>query len=109
MAMQVILREDVTNLGKSGDLVKVKPGYGRNYLIPQGLAMLATKANIAQIEHHKKQIAAAFPDFPKPILGAAVAKRDITACFETVRDLTTVFPVPKEVCKFRRCVGDDLR
>jgi large subunit ribosomal protein L9 len=58
MAMQVILREDVPNLGKSGDLVKVKPGFGRNYLIPQGLAVPATKTNIAQIEHHKKVIAA---------------------------------------------------
>jgi large subunit ribosomal protein L9 len=58
MAMQVILREDVPNLGKSGDLVKVKPGYGRNYLIPQGLALAATTANVKQVEHHKKQIAA---------------------------------------------------
>ena len=56
--MQVILKEDVKNLGKSGDVVKVKPGYGRNYLIPQGLAIAATAGNIKQIEHHKKQIAA---------------------------------------------------
>ena len=56
--MQVILKEDVHNLGKSGDLVKVKPGYGRNYLIPQGLAVVATAANVKQIEHEKKLIAA---------------------------------------------------
>jgi large subunit ribosomal protein L9 len=56
--MQVILKEDVHNLGKSGDLVKVKPGYGRNYLIPQGLAVVATAGNIKEIEHQKKLIAA---------------------------------------------------
>ena len=71
MAMQVILREDVTNLGKSGDLVKVKPGYGRNYLIPQGLAVPATRANIAQIEHHKKQIAARNAKLSKDAQGMA--------------------------------------
>src|SRR5262245_58792172 len=56
--MQVILKEDVANLGKSGDLVNVRPGYGRNYLIPQGLAMVATAGNVARIEHEKKLIAA---------------------------------------------------
>jgi large subunit ribosomal protein L9 len=56
--MQVILKEDVHNLGKSGELVNVKPGYGRNYLIPQGLAVVATAGNIKQIEHEKKLIAA---------------------------------------------------
>lgn len=40
--MEVILKEDVANLGLKDDIVKVKPGYGRNYLIPQGLAVLAT-------------------------------------------------------------------
>ncbi len=58
MAMQVILKEDVHNLGKAGELVKVKPGYGRNYLIPQGKAVIATASNVKQIEHEKKLIAA---------------------------------------------------
>ena len=58
MAMQVILKEDVPNLGKSGDLVKVRPGFGRNYLIPQGLAVMATAGNVKQVEHQKKLIAA---------------------------------------------------
>ena len=58
MAMQVILKEDVHNLGKAGELVKVKPGFGRNYLIPQGKAIVATAANVKQIEHEKKLIAA---------------------------------------------------
>src|SRR3954468_8770177 len=56
--MQVILKEDINTLGKSGDLVNVKPGYGRNFLIPQGKAMIATSGNIKQIEHEKKIIAA---------------------------------------------------
>lgn len=56
--IQVILTEDVANLGKSGELVSVKPGYGRNYLIPQGLAMHATRKNVAQMEHTKRQIEA---------------------------------------------------
>jgi len=58
MAMQVILKEDVHNLGKAGELVKVKPGFGRNFLIPQGKAIVATAANVKQIEHEKKIIAA---------------------------------------------------
>lgn len=49
--MEVILREDVKSLGKAGDLVRVKPGYGRNYLLPSGLAYEATDGN-------KKRIAA---------------------------------------------------
>ena len=56
--MKLILREDVENLGKGGDLVDVKPGYGRNFLIPRGMALLATRGNVAQHEHHKRSIAA---------------------------------------------------
>ena len=47
--MDVILREDITSLGKAGDLVKVKPGYARNYLLPQGLAFEATEGNRKRI------------------------------------------------------------
>ncbi|MBL9006148.1 MAG: 50S ribosomal protein L9 [Myxococcales bacterium] len=56
--MRIILREEVPNLGKGGEVVSVKPGYGRNFLIPQGLAVLATERNVRQVEHHKKIIAA---------------------------------------------------
>jgi large subunit ribosomal protein L9 len=59
MAMlQVILTKDVDTLGRAGELVRVKPGYGRNYLLPRGFALLATKANLAQLEHHRREIAA---------------------------------------------------
>lgn len=52
--VQVVLRSDVENLGRSGDLVRVKPGYARNFLIPQGFAAMATRANVAQIEHERR-------------------------------------------------------
>ena len=48
--MQVILLDDVPGLGEAGDLVKVKAGYGRNYLIPQGLAQLATREGLNRVE-----------------------------------------------------------
>ena len=56
--MKIILREDVENLGKVGDVVEVKPGYGRNFLIPRGKAVMATLGNIRKIEHDKKVILA---------------------------------------------------
>jgi len=48
--MQLILLQNVTNLGKLGDKVNVKPGYGRNFLVPQGKATPATAANLAEFE-----------------------------------------------------------
>lgn len=53
MHMKVILREDVANLGQVGEVVTVKPGYGRNYLVPRGLAVMATAASVRQVEHEK--------------------------------------------------------
>jgi large subunit ribosomal protein L9 len=52
--MELILREDVDKLGKAGDLVKVKDGFGRNYLLPQGLAYEATPGNKKRIEAESK-------------------------------------------------------
>lgn len=54
--MKVILKEDVSHLGQPGEVVNVKPGYARNYLIPQGLAALATSRNIKLAEHQLRQI-----------------------------------------------------
>ena len=56
--MKLILREDVENLGKGGEVVDVKPGYGRNFLLPRGLAVLANTKNIREIEHQKSVAAA---------------------------------------------------
>lgn len=54
--MNVILLESVENLGGIGDLVKVKPGYGRNFLLPQGKAALATDANMKAIEARRAEL-----------------------------------------------------
>jgi large subunit ribosomal protein L9 len=56
--MKVILREDVENLGKGGELVEVKNGFGRNFLIPRGLAVVANTKNIREVEHQKGVAAA---------------------------------------------------
>lgn len=56
--INVVLTEDMNNLGKSGELVRVRPGYARNYLIPRGLAISATAENVARIEHEKKVVEA---------------------------------------------------
>lgn len=54
--MEIILTEDVQGLGYKNDLVTVKPGYGRNYLIPQGLAIPATESSKKMLEENMKQI-----------------------------------------------------
>lgn len=51
---KILLREDIDNLGGRGEVVKVKAGYARNYLLPQGMATLATKANVKQIEQERE-------------------------------------------------------
>jgi large subunit ribosomal protein L9 len=56
--MQVILTQDVSNLGAAGELVSVRDGYGRNFLLPRKLAVLATAKNVSRIEHEKRSIAA---------------------------------------------------
>jgi len=54
--MEVILLQKVANLGNIGDRVKVKPGFGRNYLLPQGKAALATAANVAKFEERRTDL-----------------------------------------------------
>ncbi|MEE8209944.1 MAG: 50S ribosomal protein L9, partial [bacterium] len=56
--MKVILQEDVVDLGQVGDLVEVKAGYARNYLIPKGLAMMATSRNVKVLEHQRRLLVA---------------------------------------------------
>jgi large subunit ribosomal protein L9 len=55
--MRVILREDLDNLGAAGEVVTVRDGYGRNYLLPRGLAALATEKDVAKLEHERRTIA----------------------------------------------------
>lgn len=54
--MQIILREDVANLGEVGDIVTVKPGFARNYLLPRGLAVQASDRQMNRLEHEKRVI-----------------------------------------------------
>jgi len=58
MAVEVILRDDVPNLGKIGQVVRVKPGYARNYLFPRGLAVEANRKNLHVLDHQKRVIGA---------------------------------------------------
>jgi large subunit ribosomal protein L9 len=55
--MEVILKEDVVNLGKIGEVVRVRDGYARNYLLPRGLVVVANKRNLKTFEHQKKIVA----------------------------------------------------
>ena len=56
--IQVILQQDIHNLGKTGEVVKVRPGFARNYLLPKSLASAATSKNVNRVEHEKKAAAA---------------------------------------------------
>lgn len=54
--MKVILKEDIPNLGKAGQIINVKDGYARNFLLPRGLALLADEKNLKLLEYQKKKI-----------------------------------------------------
>ena len=69
--MQVILLDSVENLGDIGDLVTVKAGYGRNYLLPAGKAALATPANIKEFEARRKELEQAAAEELKAAKGRA--------------------------------------
>jgi large subunit ribosomal protein L9 len=70
--MEIILLEKIANLGAMGEKVNVKPGYGRNYLIPQGKAAAATPENIADYEARRAELEKASAD----ALTAALARRE---------------------------------
>lgn len=56
--MKIILREDVEKLGKAGEIVKVRDGFGRNFLVPKGMAVVADTRNVRVLDHEKRTIAA---------------------------------------------------
>ncbi len=56
--MEIILQEDVENLGQIGDVIKVRDGYARNYLLPRSLALEANRRNLRVLEHRKRLVAA---------------------------------------------------
>jgi len=85
--MKIILTKDLENLGKAGALVEVKPGYGRNYLLPRNLAVLATAKNVRQLEHQKAGI----------LSRAAKEKQNMTAMAQKLSAIEV---------KFTRKVGE---
>jgi large subunit ribosomal protein L9 len=78
--MNVILLDNIENLGGIGDLVSVKAGYGRNYLLPQGKAALATKENIAEFEARRTELEKAAAED----LTAAKAREELIQGMELV-------------------------
>jgi len=54
--MEVILKEDIANVGKMGEVVRVRDGYARNYLLPRGLVLVANKKNLKGFEHQKQVV-----------------------------------------------------
>jgi len=81
--MEVILREDVANLGKMGEVVRVRDGYARNYLLPRKLVLLANKKNLKSFEHQKRVVA--------DQRGRMVTQAETLA--EKLAALSLVFPV----------------
>lgn len=76
--MEIILKEDVKGVGYKNDIVKVRPGYGRNYLIPQGLAIIANASNKKLIEENVRQASHK----------AAKIKQDAEALAKSIGELT---------------------
>ena len=83
--MEVILLENIGNLGALGDTVEVKPGYGRNFLIPQGKAVPATQDNVAKFETRRAELEAAAAE----TLAAAQARGDALTALEGVNIAAT--------------------
>ncbi len=80
--MEIILKTDITGLGYKNDIVTVKPGYGRNYLIPQGFAVMATASNKKMVAENTRQVAHK----------AEKIKNDALALAEQIGDLRLTIP-----------------
>jgi large subunit ribosomal protein L9 len=76
--VQLVLLEDVSKLGQTGDLVKVRSGYARNFLLPRGMAALATRRNIKQVEHEKQLAVARAAKLREDAKGLAEALAEVT-------------------------------
>ncbi len=79
--MKVILTENIPNLGQIGDVVKVAPGYGRNYLLPKGLALEASSSKIRELEHHKRVLAQKKEKVRRQMLSLAEKLNETTLTF----------------------------
>jgi large subunit ribosomal protein L9 len=82
MAMELILTQDVEHVGKAGQVVSVKPGFGRNYLLPKGLAVLSTPRNKAQLAHEQAVIQARVAKETAAAQGLAARVGGMTLQFE---------------------------
>ena len=80
--MKVLLLKDVYKLGRAGDVKRVATGYGRNYLLPQGLAVLATPGALKQVEHIRKQAE----------VNRAVLNKEMSGVANILSDLVLTFP-----------------
>ena len=80
--MELILKETIDSLGREGDVVKVKPGFARNYLLPQGKAVQATSENLAALEQNKAEIQARLDEQHKKAEGLFKKLSGITLEFE---------------------------
>ncbi len=78
---KILLREDIDNLGGRGEIVKVKAGYARNFLLPQGIATLASKGNVKQIELERSAL----------LKKAATEKSTADAQAEQMKDIALTF------------------
>lgn len=87
-AIRVVLQSDVNNLGTSGEVVKVRPGFARNFLIPRGLALPATAGNLSRIEDLKRA-------------AAARSAKDLAAAQELAKKIEAVS------VKISRAVGEE--
>ena len=81
MNTNVILRENVDGLGTIGDVVSVKAGYARNYLLPQGLASVADSRNVKELEHQKRQLARKLEKVTKDAEGVKARIEKVTCEF----------------------------
>jgi len=80
--MELILKQTIDSLGREGDIVKVKPGYARNYLLPQGKAVLANASNLAALEKNKAEIRARISEEQKKAEAIFKKLAGITLDFE---------------------------
>ncbi|MCS7015869.1 MAG: 50S ribosomal protein L9 [Gemmatales bacterium] len=80
--MQLLLIDDVPHLGRAGDVVEVRPGYGRNYLLPRGLATYVTPENLRRLEQHKHRIEQLRQARLADLKNLAARLRDVTITIE---------------------------
>jgi large subunit ribosomal protein L9 len=88
--MLVILKKEVHNLGDAGDVVNVKPGFGRNFLVPQGLAIPANEGNVAELGHQKR-------------MADAIRRKELSSAQELAKKIA------ETAITIRREAGDDDR